>query len=537
MKIKTRTVKIAAPLNSDSTPSLQWIETASSLQIPSFHIVGLPSQEVSESRERVKAAIESSGLEFPRRRVVINLSPANIKKQGTSLDLGIALSVLIASFSSSSQEPHLMVASGELGLDGTVKNTGQITRTLYATLHSGIEFLFLPTDEVENARQAIELIRKSGENFFIKPPLLIPVSTLSEAWKILVEFQSGKSIQIQKKIPNHQKEQEITTQPTYSLLPLTPSLERVLGIVTAGDHHLFILGPRGTGKSHALEWLIALQQPPHPKIKLQQILLAELNLHKQEKTSLLDAPIRRRVGVQARPAALIGNASSTQIRPGEFSLAHGGLLIADELPEWARDSREALREPLERGLITLTRTHGSFEMPAQFTLVANGNYCPCGGWPSELPISKEELKTKKISLCNCSFKIKKQYLSKLSGPILDRIDLVLKLSGIPHGETQPLTNDSILKLKSKILETRHRLIKKWGAVSGQLSATALEEIFISFPVLHSEKVILETTSYRSRHKILKIALTLAAWDGQDFPSSSHLREAAYYRPEMSGLSM
>jgi magnesium chelatase family protein len=515
-----------SPLNAELLPTLQWIEVASTLQIPSFVIVGLPGPEVAEARERVRAAIQASGFEFPRRRVVLNLSPASIRKQGTGIDLAMALAVLSANNQDKIAVPtsEKWIACGELGLDGTIKPTGQVLRALYASWSAQTPYLLLPAEEAQKAYEQIKLLLASkllkGE-----PPMVIPVSTLKQAWQIILDNLSGTSPN--KGVHNLDRMTESVFIPPdkikhSSLLSLTPSLERVLGISVSGSHHILILGPRGAGKSYAMEWLTALQPPLSPDTSAMQTLLAELTFTRDCQGKL---PIRR-IGTQVRPSALVGTASTGHIRPGEFSLAHGGVLIADEIFEWARDSREALREPLERSYVTLTRSRGTAQLPARFQLAANGNFCPCGGWPSSIPLPSDW----KGPACHCSPKAVSQYLSRLSGPVLDRVDIVLRLgiqvSSPKHWKTTPLED-----LRHRVIEARERAMQTWGELPGRMSPENLECLLTENKRWKTEKTLTEASSLRSRHKILRLALSLANWEGLVAPTSSHFSEASYYRPE------
>lgn len=520
--------QIVAPLNNDILPSIQQIEVASTLQIPAFHIVGLPGPEVSEARERVRAAIDSSGLQFPRRRIVLNLSPASIRKQGTGLDLAMALAILSASLpnKNNNEDDRIFCAAwGELGLNGTVKPVGQILRSIYSAWKAGIPFLFLSESELNDGKRARSLIQEA-ESFPSQPPQLIPVSCLREAWDIFLGLPQRTVTDDSITIPEPVEESS-----PVSLLPLSPSMERIIGIAAAGNHHLLVLGPKGAGKTHAMEWLTALQPPLEPRYRLMQALMQELSTQKK----WLCALQARRVGAQTRPAALIGSASSTitgGIRPGEFSLAHGGLLIADELPEWARDSCEALREPLERGTITLTRSRGTVELPARFTFAATGNFCPCGGIPPQygsITSSGNAVETE-LRRCSCTSMARTQYLSKLSGPIMDRIDLVLKV-GYSSRTSVHSAEARLLQLRKQVLQTREHAKRLWGNSPGLLSASQLENLlshhqeWLQAPPLH------EAGSLRNRHKVLRIALSLAAWDQLSEPTSAHFMEAVCYRPE------
>ncbi|MCM2323422.1 MAG: ATP-binding protein [Oligoflexia bacterium] len=545
--------RIGAPLNSEPIPVLQWIEVASALQIPSFHIVGLPGPEVAEARERVKAALEASGFEFPRRRLVLNLSPASIRKRGTGLDLAMALAVL---FDQEDKRPAdesetglNLVAWGELGLDGTVKPAGQITRTLYACWHAGVSHLLISHEEETEARVRLEWIRQSRD-LDGAPPELIAVRNLSEAWKAASkpyalpheEEPLGFSCERGEGYPA-EDEGEPDPELIRGLMALPPSLERIIGISASGNHHLLLLGPRGTGKSHALEWLIALQPPVSPRARLHAALLSELGNRGGGGARPTNPYSVRRVSAQAKPSALLGGATPLFIRPGEFSLAHGGLLIADELPEWARDSREALREPLERGRITLTRTNGTLELPARFTLAANGNLCPCGGWPPDLPKPPlVEGRRQRVPRCKCTHGARKAYLSRLSGPVLDRIDLVFIGASLPPARTSSerstpsSARELFLRLRAQVRAARELTRCHWGIAPALLPAAELEALLDTRPSWIAALDALPQQSLRARHKVLRVAMSLAAWDGHPEPLRGHFIEASCYRPESFGIA-
>jgi magnesium chelatase family protein len=523
-------MRIHAPLTTEPYPGLQRIEVASSFSIPSFHLIGLAGPEVAEARERVRAAIQAADFEFPRRRVVVNLSPASLRKRGTGADLAIALGVLSSIRKLTSEPPQenlegprSVVAWGELGLDGRIKAAGQLTRGLWAAWEAGSELMIVSTEEAESATQTIELLRQSGE-FATAPPRLVGVSHLKEAWISLNTRSKGQDF------PSSRTGATSETSPIVAIETLLPAqLARLVGVAASGRHHLLLLGPRGSGKSHALDWLLALQPHQSARILIQQRLIEEL----AGTSTLKDHPKNyRRVGSQCRPAALLGGCSHSAIRPGEFSLAHGGVLIADELPEWPRDSREALREPLERQRVTITRAEGALELPADFVLAATGNFCGCGGWPSHLGLPSG------ISppLCRCACSDRKRYLGRLSGPLLDRIDLC----GIVTPEARLLRGRSanLHALQEKAQKARTSALHRWGGLAGELAAENLE-LLLRENALWRAWIDENCSSLRSRHQILRIALSLCAWDGADAPRGADFLEAQLYRPEgaLAGLSV
>jgi magnesium chelatase family protein len=560
-QVLSPTFEFSAPLHHEPHPSLQWIEISSTLQLPGFQIVGLPGKEVNEARERVRAAIESSGFEFPRRRIVLNLSPANIRKQGTGIDLAMALSILCepadgssANASVPSQTRHFRGAAwGELGLDGRIKACGQLTRTLVAAIEGKVDFIVLGPENAAQLAEAIEVISMQ-----IPTPSLPPIGTfqyLNEALTWVSQLGWKKS---EAKRPLNRPE-PLAPPPhllaeVERLLPLSSQLSRVLGIAAAGKHHLILLGARGTGKSHALEWLEQLQLPVSPQTRLQQKCLLEiatqtlLGRHQSDTKSKNTVPIRR-AGQQIRPAALIGRADSQGLHPGEFTLAQGGLLIADEFLEWNRDSREAFREPLERGTITLTRAWAQVELPARFTLAATGNLCKCGGWP---PALHRQLKLEhaawavRLPECVCLPREREEYIHKLSGPLFDRIDLVVRT---PPLLPDPIANEvkknpanhplhQLQTLREKTQRVHAQMISKWGCPTAEIAGKQLESLLEQQPHFSKSQALQEAASLRSRHRTLRVALALALWDepeGDGLPGPHHFREAMSYRGESLGL--
>jgi len=556
-------MSIYAPLNTEPTPILQKVEVATFFQLPSFHLVGLPGPEVSESKERVRAAIDSSQLSFPKGRVVVNLSPADIKKRGTGLDLAVALGILSATEKFKSR----LGAWGELGLDGSVKPAGQLTRSLYAAWEGQMEAMILCQSELELAQKALRCLSKSGE-MVGSPPALIPVVNLREAWAKVSAWKNGSPEQTDETFegriswrdlePRQEPDRDLGQDPVDAaseLLPLTPALERLVGVVVSGKHHFLILGPRGVGKSQLVEWIVSLQPALAPQDQLRQKLLLELA---QMSSQTVSTPVEsssvpvRWVGPQVRPAALVGGCVSGLIRPGEYSLANGGLLIADEFPEWNRDSRESLREPLERRKVSVTRAHGSFELPSEFQFIGTGNLCPCGGWPAAfgLPhasgqgLGDPSGALSAVMKCRCQLNASSAYFSRLSGPVLDRMDCVLVWKGRSASEsTYPMDEvPSRLKdLREKVEKARKFASENWGGPPGRLKGSEIEDIlnkkysetwnrFLQSASISSSNSFSEL-SLRARHKIARVALSLSAWDGASEPSWAHWMEAAFYRPE------
>lgn len=492
-------------MNSEITPRVQWVEVSTSLQIPSFQIIGLPGPEVSEAKERIKSAIENSGLTFPRRKVILNLSPASVRKQGTGLDLAMAMAILIDSNERKKAPVYRRIfAWGELGLSGQLKSVGQLTRALAAALSENADLIIIPKNDLIAVLDRAALFSEI-EKASLR---IIGIETLSEIPDVL----AGKIQPIV--LENIGPTERVPSTEHTPLLPLNPELARVLGIASASRHHLLLLGAKGVGKSHALDWLIALQPKIDRETLKTQTFLSELS---QNKLPPSKDTVYRRVSSQVRAASLLGSFHSHHLQPGEFSLAHGGVLLADEFPEWSRDSREVLREPLERGWITLTRVQGSIELPARFLFAGNGNLCPCGGIYSE-KTSPHEM------TCRCLPHHRLKYLNRLSGPILDRIDLLYVLK-----RDRPTGAETLENLRERVEKSRLTQLKLYGKPVGDLGGAEIEEILENEPSLKQHLDSSGAQSLRDRHKTFRIALSLAHWDEVKTPSPLHFLEARLYR--------
>jgi magnesium chelatase family protein len=502
-------IRIRAPLNQDVIPGRIEVEITSRFQIPAFTVVGLADREVAEARERVRAAIEACGWEFPQRKIVINLSPADIRKSGTGLDLPMALAVLSDSMPA---HPSLsLCAWGELGLDGRVKSAGHVLRTLYAAWESGCDVVLISKDDRQAALNAFSLLKQASFNKGWGPaPRLVLLEKLSDWRNTLKSGPCASSLQI---IGNA----SLATEPS-EMLALPAVLAQAVGLAISGFHHLYLAGPRGSGKSTAVEAFSLLLPELEPKERITRALLQEL--------APTSSPSGRviRVGQTVRPQALVGSLRATELRPGSVSLAHGGVLLADELPEWDRDSIESLREPLERGSVSLTRVDRSVELPARFLLAGTGNLCPCGGEP-ESWLDPDRLTSEETNRCRCLPTLRNRYLMRVSGPILDRFDLVVP------ARSRALQKDrvEISELREKSHRARELLKRRWGTEPGLLSRSESESALRSLPKIASDPLMSEANSLRTRHKLFRVALTLAAWYGKEHPEPAHLREARFFR--------
>lgn len=497
--------RIFTLLNGDVLPRCQEIEIASSFQVPHFQVIGLPGPEVSEAKDRIRSAIESSGIDFPKRKIVLNLSPASVRKQGTGLDLGMAIAVLLEGMRIEGKRDRIpyrkIFAWGELGLNGQIKSVKSPVRALASALVARADLIVIAReDEVLFHKESKRLF--PTENF----PRVLAVSHLRE---ILPGFTQATSDQ---KDPVKRPELHSVPFEKPGILPIAPAIARFLEIAAAGSHHFLLLGPKGVGKSHALEWFIELQPELDSETLRTRSFLAEIS-------GKADTSPYRRVSTQTKPAALIGSFSGGHLRPGEFSLAHGGVLLADEFPEWHRDSREALREPLERKKICLTRVDGSVDLPSDFIFAGNGNLCPCGGVQGSTTDSR-------FPSCRCLPADRSRYLSRLSGPVLDRLDLVLPLLMHPDPAVK---NIDFKTVHQRVKQARETLIQQYAKPPGKLGAEELESLLTNSPNLLRALDAIPFGSFRDRHKTLRVALTLAALQGQTEPDERTLIEAKMLR--------
>ncbi len=508
-------------INTLALPRPLKIEVSTSLHLPAFLLVGLASREVAESRERVRAAMEASGLAFPRKRVVVNLSPASIPKQGTGIDLAIALAIAQSSemasemasvtasekMSQSESSPtRLDFAWGELGLRGEVRSCGHLLRAYSAACQAKADRFFFPKDDEE---EMIQLRERFGEALGKDPlPIPIAVQTLREAGERAraetISTVTGPSVSrfraLERKSP----------PPPFTLGHLPAEWEDWAGCAMVGGHSVLLLGPKGAGKTHTLEWLASLLPLPPGEMRLTQALLGEL-LPRAPEHAL------RKVGPQVRPAALLGSFRAGRLFPGELSLAHGGALIADEFPEWARDSREALRGPLERGLLEITQAGARETLPCRFQILASGNLCACGndGARPQLRSSRHD---RGAATCRCTPTQKDLYLARLSEPILDRIDLVqiFETRNRSGRKTELETpGQQLVRLRARVTSARARLIARWGGLPAEWDATQVSQV--ESELLSSAQTDPPPLEWRSRRRLIRVCASLCAWKGKDQP--------------------
>ena len=472
--------------------------------LPNFDIVGLPDAAVKEARERVRAAIKNSGYAFPVGRITVNLAPANRRKSGTVYDLPILVGILAAAGVLDWTDPDCAFV-GELSLSGTLRPVVGMLPMALAARQAGIQRLFVPADSAPEATLAEGLT-------------VYPVETVQQ----LADHLSGR--EPIPPAPPWTGEAADLPLPDFAEVRGQEPVKRMLEIAAAGGHNVLMVGPPGSGKSMLARRFPSILPPMTRREALETSKIhSVMGLTSKECPLLTQRPFR--APHHTISAGGMAGGGNPYPRPGEISLAHNGVLFLDELPEFHKDVIEVLRQPMEEGTVSVVRSAAAETYPSRFTLLCAMNPCKCGwyGHPS--------------GRCRCSPGQVKQYLGKLSGPMLDRIDLFAQ---VPPLEFENLADrapgESSAAIRARVLQARQRQQERFGphgpACNGGMGQKELRQ----YCALDAEGQALMKGAYehmgltaRSYDRILRVARTIADLDGAETIQSHHLAEAIQYR--------